>query len=364
MILDINVKDVLFGRDKTCFNHVGNARFRLVISNHSEEYEHAPCRRDKSCIVYNVFNIVKSYEGRFLKRDGIGWKEVSDTEATQKVGHALRDKKQHEMRLRQKALKDEAKERSSVHSVSSANVAIAKKPTCSHDGPAVKKAKPLKNAGTTKESNLEFASALMKLGEICSHEMEQLKTEGSQRSSDSESDSASQASERNEVIGNTDETCASSILAMMGHRKRNGNKDGNKVLVQKMKAVHEVTARSSQDWVNKDYMEGIVRGQLGPGFDLEHAMNSSSNSVAQNDQLGVLTASNHQLLQHETSLARMSAEQSRAVTPPSLEGKQLLSGWTYYPLAIPNYALQQGGAWKLRLVQVTGTEGINLDRSA
>lgn len=89
MILDINVKDVLFGRDKTCFNHVGNARFRLVISNHSEEYEHAPCRRDKSCIVYNVFNIVKSYEGRFLKRDGIGWKEVSDTEATQKVGHAL-----------------------------------------------------------------------------------------------------------------------------------------------------------------------------------------------------------------------------------------------------------------------------------
>lgn len=83
------MKDVLFGRDKVCFNHVGNARFRLVISNHAEEYEHAPCRRDKSCIVYNVFNIVKAYEGRFLKRDGGGWKEVSDTEATQKVGHAL-----------------------------------------------------------------------------------------------------------------------------------------------------------------------------------------------------------------------------------------------------------------------------------
>jgi hypothetical protein len=82
--------DVLFGRDKQCFNHHGNMSFRAVVNQHSRAYETAPSRRDKSLIVYAVFETVRRYGARFLKRQGDGWVEVVDSEATQKVGHALR----------------------------------------------------------------------------------------------------------------------------------------------------------------------------------------------------------------------------------------------------------------------------------
>mmetsp|Transcript_16261 Transcript_16261/g.23609 ORF Transcript_16261/g.23609 Transcript_16261/m.23609 type:complete len:451 (+) Transcript_16261:17-1369(+) len=116
--------DVLFGRCKLCFNHIGNIRFRLVIQGRVKEYEHAPTRRDKSRIVYSVVQHVSNYGGRFLKKapkassttgnnsngnsNGNGetvWRTVSVTEAIQKVGHALRDKKQHETRAKGKPLK-------------------------------------------------------------------------------------------------------------------------------------------------------------------------------------------------------------------------------------------------------------------
>lgn len=80
------VTDVLFGRDKIMFNHVGNVRFRLVIQSRAKEYEHAPSRRVKSSIVYSVVQNVHGYGGRFLKKEkDKTWKVVTVTEAIQKV---------------------------------------------------------------------------------------------------------------------------------------------------------------------------------------------------------------------------------------------------------------------------------------
>lgn len=81
--------DVLFGRDKVMFNHVGNVRFRLVIQSRAKEYEHAPSRRVKSSIVYSVVQNVHGYGGRFLKKAKDGsWVIVTVTEAIQKVSIA------------------------------------------------------------------------------------------------------------------------------------------------------------------------------------------------------------------------------------------------------------------------------------
>ena len=77
--------DVLFGRDKIMFNHVGNIRFRLLIQARAKEYEFAPQRRVKSSIVYAVVENVHGYGGRFLKREDGLWKVVGVTEAIQKV---------------------------------------------------------------------------------------------------------------------------------------------------------------------------------------------------------------------------------------------------------------------------------------
>ena len=77
--------DVLFGRDKQMFNHVGNVRFRLVIQSRAKEYEFAPSRRVKSSIVYAVVQNVHGYGGRFLKKEKGAWTIVGVTEAIQKV---------------------------------------------------------------------------------------------------------------------------------------------------------------------------------------------------------------------------------------------------------------------------------------
>lgn len=98
--------DVLFGRDKQMFNHVGNVRFRLVIQSRAKEYEFAPSRRVKSSIVYAVVQNVHGYGGRFLKKEKGAWTIVGVTEAIQKVGHALRDKKQHDHKMKAKQIAD------------------------------------------------------------------------------------------------------------------------------------------------------------------------------------------------------------------------------------------------------------------
>lgn len=264
------------------------------------------------------------------------------------------DKKQHEMRLRLKADRDEAKEARSSNTI--AISAKSPKPIVSKETSAVKKIKkikPPKKDFAKKEPMQDFASALMKLGEICSQEMEQLKSGDSQRSSDSDNEASQSSETSNYVSNNENETCASSILAMMSHRKRNGSSKAK--MQQEEKASQDCSPRPSFELSKSDGES--CHAQLPRGFDPEKQMEFMSNSkisVAQQAELGTLKASIHQAIRDD---AMMLAEQSRAVTPPSLDDKQLQSGWTYYPLAIPNYALQGGGAWKLRLVPANGQTG-------
>lgn len=128
--------DVLFGRDKHMFNHHGNVKFRVAIQSRAKEYELAPSRRVKSSIVYSVVQSVHGYGGRFLKNEDGVWKVVGVTEAIQKVGHALRDKKQHNHKMK----------------------ARQNRTSC--------------NPATTQKSVAGGCELLLTLGQLCAEEME------------------------------------------------------------------------------------------------------------------------------------------------------------------------------------------------
>jgi hypothetical protein len=85
--------DVLCGRGKISFNHVGNKRFRELISRSMERYMGAETRFEKSLVVQSVIEEIQQSGGRFLKKDiSAGkWVEVSAHHTNEKVGHALRD---------------------------------------------------------------------------------------------------------------------------------------------------------------------------------------------------------------------------------------------------------------------------------
>ena len=263
------------------------------------------------------------------------------------------DKKQHEMRLRLKALRyDELERRCSAINL----IKIAKEVVIKENSAKKKprKIKPTKKVLAEKDAITDFASALMKLGEICSHEMEQLKTDEGQGSSDSENDMSSN-SEPAEKLVKADETCASSILAMMSHRSREGKKSGSKVLRQSEASTTQESSPLSYGKSNNECVS-IEQAQLPPGFAPDFLGCVSSSNIAvdqQGQQHGALKVSIPQDFHDEPV-----TEQSRAVTPPALLGEtQMQKGWTYYPLAIPNYALQGGGAWELQLVPVNGQTG-------
>ena len=263
------------------------------------------------------------------------------------------DKKQHEMRLRLKALRYEELERrcSAINLIKIAKSIVTKENT------AIKKPKKVKaprKKPAEKVSVTASSSALMKLGEICSHEMEQLKPEEGQGSSGCENEMSSNI-EPAEKLYKEDETCASSILAMMSHRSQEGRKSGSNVLRQSEGSTTQESGPLSFG-ISSDECVSFQQAQLPPGFvpDFPGCVSSSQKAVTeQGQQLGALKSSIHHDFRDEPM-----TEPSRAVTPPVLPGEtQMQTGWTYYPLAIPNYALQGGGAWELKLVPVNGQTG-------
>jgi hypothetical protein len=109
---DIEATDVLCGRGKTSFNHVGNRRFRDIIANSVDKYNSAKSRLEKSMVVHSIVEQVKKVKGRFLKQDRFSgrWYELDERQAKEKVGHAIRDatssvdpKKKNIKKLRSKA---------------------------------------------------------------------------------------------------------------------------------------------------------------------------------------------------------------------------------------------------------------------
>ena len=86
--------DVICGRGKKCYNHVGNERFRLRVLTYLEEYSAAKSKLEKSGVLSKVVDAVRlqSPDGGFVKQDEKGnWHEVGDFLAREKTSQSFRD---------------------------------------------------------------------------------------------------------------------------------------------------------------------------------------------------------------------------------------------------------------------------------
>jgi hypothetical protein len=81
--------DVLLGRGRGLFQHVGNLRYRTLIDNVTDDHATASVTK-KTQITWEIVEAVKKTSGRFLKDDGAGWVEVKNEVARLKVSHAFR----------------------------------------------------------------------------------------------------------------------------------------------------------------------------------------------------------------------------------------------------------------------------------
>ncbi len=85
---------MLFGRGGLTNRHIGNLRYRDVISLHRDDYVKSS-KTEKPNVALRIVQAIKSgpSPGRFLKRGENGkWFEVSDKEASWKASQALREK--------------------------------------------------------------------------------------------------------------------------------------------------------------------------------------------------------------------------------------------------------------------------------
>lgn len=104
-----NQSDVLFGRGRPIMRHPGNAVLRSVVQLKLEEYASAKSKKQTTDVTWEVVRTLKGKFGaRFLKEEniensGLGWIEVSNETARQKVRIAFRD-------LRTKIMKTNAAE--------------------------------------------------------------------------------------------------------------------------------------------------------------------------------------------------------------------------------------------------------------
>lgn len=86
--------DVICGRGKKCYNHIGNERFRQRVLTFLDEYSLAKSKLDKSGVLSKVVDEVRQYSpiGGFVKQDTNGrWHEVGDFLAREKTSQAFRD---------------------------------------------------------------------------------------------------------------------------------------------------------------------------------------------------------------------------------------------------------------------------------
>lgn len=104
-------KDVLCGRGNVFTNHAGNQSFNRVIRASLSEYKEAPNRASKIKVVDAILGDLRSSGVRFIKTAGIDnnidnnndddddiirrlrsqYYELTDVQAHQKIGHAIRD---------------------------------------------------------------------------------------------------------------------------------------------------------------------------------------------------------------------------------------------------------------------------------
>mmetsp|Transcript_41461 Transcript_41461/g.70995 ORF Transcript_41461/g.70995 Transcript_41461/m.70995 type:complete len:499 (+) Transcript_41461:65-1561(+) len=92
--ITITDQDVLFGRGGLTNRHIGNLRYRDIISIHREDYVRAQ-KTEKPNVARRIVKAIRTGKnpGRFLRKGENGkWVEVNDREATWKASQALREK--------------------------------------------------------------------------------------------------------------------------------------------------------------------------------------------------------------------------------------------------------------------------------
>lgn len=87
--------DVICGRGRKAFSHIGNERFRRLVEGRLAEYSSASSKLEKSYILSDIVVEVRqiSPNGGFVKRDTQSgrWYEVGDFLAREKTSQAFRD---------------------------------------------------------------------------------------------------------------------------------------------------------------------------------------------------------------------------------------------------------------------------------
>ena len=88
----IGLNDVLLGRGGATNGHVGNRKFRTIVSDHQAAYLSAR-KPEKVLIARQIVSVVRNNGGRFLRRceDSESWIEVTPKRAQEKTSQALRE---------------------------------------------------------------------------------------------------------------------------------------------------------------------------------------------------------------------------------------------------------------------------------
>jgi hypothetical protein len=89
-------QDILCGRSRESFHHVGNRYLRTLVAIHLKRYI-VGNRTDKTQLAKEVVNTVRESGGKFIKFDDEFnlWFEIEDKGARSKVAHAFRDSLAH-----------------------------------------------------------------------------------------------------------------------------------------------------------------------------------------------------------------------------------------------------------------------------
>jgi hypothetical protein len=91
----LNPCDIICGRERIAFNHVGNKRLRYLVAMYRDSYQSTSSREEKTRIVDNIIHSIHMKGGRFLKFDEATrfWCVLSKDDVHKKVAHALRSAK-------------------------------------------------------------------------------------------------------------------------------------------------------------------------------------------------------------------------------------------------------------------------------
>ena len=82
--------DVVCGRGKGSYNSVGNIQFRALVKEYIPRYHAAKSKIDKTVVLACIVDKVRA-EGNFCAHKNGGWVEISEMQAREKTGHAIRE---------------------------------------------------------------------------------------------------------------------------------------------------------------------------------------------------------------------------------------------------------------------------------